>query len=147
MRECGPCSACCGVLAVNVIKKPAWEKCKDQSESGCGIYAEQPQPCRDYKCKWLEGELEEYERPDLIGVIIDSGATKLFSHTWGNDAVTAREIAANTSDFSGSKELIKKLLEQDRVVFVKTYGGGSKFLSYSQEQRKKFSQLSKTFQV
>jgi len=147
VRKCSPCSACCVVLGVNAIKKPAWERCKDQSELGCGIYSSRPKPCGDYQCKWLAGELEENERPDLVRLIVDSGTTKLFSHTWGDDALVVRETSPKSSETLKAKRLIHKLLGQDRVVFVKHYGGGSEFLSHSQKQKDKFSQLSEIFQV
>lgn len=72
-RSCGPCRLCCLVMAVPEIHKPKGEWCRHACATGCGIYAERPQPCRDFECAWLtdpEGALlREEDRPDRVGVV------------------------------------------------------------------------------
>ena len=71
-RSCGPCSLCCTVLRVDELKKPAGANCPHQrGANGCGIYPDRPTICRSYRCLWRQGGLEEAERPDLMGGIVD----------------------------------------------------------------------------
>ncbi len=77
-RSCGPCSLCCRVLRVDELAKPAGENCPQQmlgeaegAGSGCRIHLERPAVCRGYHCLWLQGGLEENERPDQTGGIVD----------------------------------------------------------------------------
>jgi len=71
-RECGSCSLCCTVLRVDELDKAAGRDCPHQrGEHGCGIYAKRPQICRGYECLWRQGGLEDDERPDVTGGIVD----------------------------------------------------------------------------
>lgn len=71
-RACGPCSLCCTVLRVDELDKPAGDDCPHQcGDRGCGIYETRPQICRAYECLWRQGGLEEDERPDVTGGIVD----------------------------------------------------------------------------
>jgi Fe-S-cluster containining protein len=71
-RACGTCSLCCTVLRVDELGKSAGQDCPNQrGELGCGIYEIRPEICRSYECLWRQGGLEEDERPDLTGGIVD----------------------------------------------------------------------------
>ena len=96
-RSCGPCSLCCSVLRVDDLEKPAGEDCRHQLgvpagdpddvatatrdagplhkpglvAGGCGIYHDRPPICRAYQCLWRQGGLEDDERPDQTGGIVD----------------------------------------------------------------------------
>jgi Fe-S-cluster containining protein len=71
-RSCGPCSLCCTLLRVDELNKRAGHDCVHQrGEQGCGIYETRPQICRSYMCLWRQGGLEDDERPDLTGGIVD----------------------------------------------------------------------------
>lgn len=71
-RSCGSCSVCCTVLRVDELAKPAGRDCEHQrGEQGCGIHASRPTVCRGYHCLWLQGGLEDEERPDQTGGIVD----------------------------------------------------------------------------
>jgi coenzyme F420-reducing hydrogenase beta subunit len=80
-RECGTCTACCTVLAIAELQKPARWACDHVHCSGCRIYADRPQPCRDFNCAWLRGAIpgDDSLRPDRLGLLFDffySTATK-----------------------------------------------------------------------
>ena len=63
---------CCSVLRVDELDKRAGEDCRHQcGEAGCGIYEKRPQICRAYQCLWRQGGLEDDERPDATGGIVD----------------------------------------------------------------------------
>jgi Fe-S-cluster containining protein len=75
-RSCGTCSLCCTVLRVDELEKRAGEDCvhqcaDDTHGTGCGIYETRPEICRAYQCLWRQGGLEEDERPDATGGIVD----------------------------------------------------------------------------
>ena len=75
-RSCGTCSHCCTVLRVDELAKPAGRDCIHQrGERGCSIHATRPPVCRGYRCLWLQGGLEDDERPDRTGGIVDLEST------------------------------------------------------------------------
>jgi hypothetical protein len=69
-RECGSCTQCCIVPAID---KPEFQKepasvCR-HCDHGCQIYETRPQTCRSYYCgwRWLEVFGDDW-RPDQSGV-------------------------------------------------------------------------------
>lgn len=70
-RSCDDCRACCTEMGVDEIKKPVGETCKHLCSTGCGIYAERPQSCRDFHCMWRVGFGRLMERPDRVGFFLD----------------------------------------------------------------------------
>jgi Fe-S-cluster containining protein len=71
-RSCGSCSLCCTVLRVDELGKRAGEDCPHQrGEKGCGVYETRPPICRNYHCLWRQGGLEDDERPDATGGVVD----------------------------------------------------------------------------
>jgi Fe-S-cluster containining protein len=74
-RACGPCTLCCTLLRVDELRKlggvpcPALRRAPDAP--GCSIHPTRPAVCRAYACLWLSGGLEETDRPDLLGAILD----------------------------------------------------------------------------
>lgn len=75
-RSCGTCSLCCSVLRVDELGKRAGDDCVHQLDAnqhpvGCAIYQTRPEICRAYQCLWRQGGLEEDERPDATGGIVD----------------------------------------------------------------------------
>lgn len=70
-RQCGECSACCTVLDIPVLDKPAGDTCKHVAASGgCSIYGGRPKPCREYQCGWRVGVGAPEQRPDRVGVVL-----------------------------------------------------------------------------
>ena len=126
MRSCGPCSACCEVLEVRALDLPAWTRCPDQcADGGCGIYEDRPESCRPYRCSWLMGEMQEDERPDLVGVIVDEGLTQIFQVMWGDTARCVREVWEGASESATASALISRLTAAS-IVFLKTPDGLSR---------------------
>ncbi len=75
-RACGGCTLCCTVLRVDELGKLGGEPCRHLARlaggtPGCGIHAERPRICRRYRCLWLQGGLEEDDRPDRLGAVLD----------------------------------------------------------------------------
>jgi Fe-S-cluster containining protein len=64
------------VLRVDELGKRAGVDCVHQrGQAGCAIHAERPSICRAYECLWLQGGLEDDERPDRTGGIVDLETT------------------------------------------------------------------------
>jgi hypothetical protein len=77
-RACGACSLCCTLLRVDALGKLGGTPCVHQRpgrpEGACAIHAERPRICRAYRCLWLEGGLEEADRPDRLGAVLSLAA-------------------------------------------------------------------------
>lgn len=72
-RECGSCTVCCVVPAIDdpALTKPAGTACRNCTGTGCGIYVSRPQICRDFVCEWRRmALLDEDWRPDRSGVLV-----------------------------------------------------------------------------
>jgi hypothetical protein len=61
------------VLRVDALKKLGGVACTHlvSASGGCGIYQERPRICRSYRCLWLQGGLDEEDRPDRLGAVLD----------------------------------------------------------------------------
>ena len=74
-RQCGTCSACCTLLPVKEISKPANQRCEHQRHArGCKIYRKDgfPKACRYWTCRWLsDPQARDLSRPDRSGYVID----------------------------------------------------------------------------
>jgi Fe-S-cluster containining protein len=71
-RACGPCSLCCTLLRVDELAKLGGTPCVHQQEGiGCSIHPRRPAICRAYRCLWLGGALDEGDRPDRLGAVLD----------------------------------------------------------------------------
>lgn len=53
-RQCGACTLCCKLLAIEALDKPKDSWCVHcRIGSGCTIYTERPTPCRTFECGYL----------------------------------------------------------------------------------------------
>lgn len=82
VRSCGECTLCCTLLRVDELRKLGGTPCpklrRAPEPPGCGIHASRPAICRGYSCLWLSGGLDEADRPDRLGAVLDvatEGAT------------------------------------------------------------------------
>jgi len=78
-RVCGDCSLCCTVLRVDELRKLGGVPCPElrspaaarELGGGCGIHTSRPAICRGYRCLWLQGGLDEEDRPGRLGAVLD----------------------------------------------------------------------------
>ena len=76
MLGCDGCTACCKVLKIRELDKPAHTWCKHcRIGVGCGIYESRPESCRIYECVWLQTQrggrpLAPELRPDVSRVVM-----------------------------------------------------------------------------
>lgn len=78
-RECGDCTVCCIVPAIDrpELQKPPGAVCRNCQGGACAIYETRPQVCRTYYCGWRRlAMLGEDWRPDKSGVLIESGSAQ-----------------------------------------------------------------------
>jgi hypothetical protein len=73
-RTCGTCSFCCVHVPVErPLNKPAGVKCHFLNHKGCSIYADRPDVCRYWSCRWLfDPTTAAMRRPDHVGYLIDA---------------------------------------------------------------------------
>jgi hypothetical protein len=80
-RSCGGCTLCCTLLRVDELPKLGGVPCAQLVADGCGIHPRRPAVCRAYRCMWLQGALDEEDRPDRLGAVLDvaieAGAPRL----------------------------------------------------------------------
>lgn len=116
MRECGECVACCTVMEIPTLSKPAGVNCPHCAK-GCGIYEDRPKECGTYYCLWAEPKAEalnmpEWARPDRIGVIFNSVGPDLNA-----GKMIAFELWDNAADGYWADKLIKRL-RKDFVIGI-----------------------------
>jgi len=74
MRQCGECTACCTIVPVAELGKPANTKCRYEFFKGCRVHgsAKMPTGCRFWSCRWLTGDdTADLRRPDRAHYVID----------------------------------------------------------------------------
>jgi len=72
-RHCRSCTACCRILPVIEIGKPAQQRCPEQCSHGCRVYPSRPMSCRLWSCAWLvDPDARDLSRPDRAGYVVDS---------------------------------------------------------------------------
>ncbi|MBL8678172.1 MAG: hypothetical protein JNK05_03360 [Myxococcales bacterium] len=122
-RTCGECAACCTVMAIPVLAKPARRACDHVRRSGCGIYDERPEPCRDFHCLWLRGAVGDGEesRPDALGVLFDQCALR----ATGEVVTVACELWAGAAALPEARRAIEAVVEAiaPRVLALSRYDG------------------------
>ena len=120
-RKCGDCIVCCVYLNIDVpeLKKKALSHCPhvqahaDEvvgesvcfSGKGCTIYEKRPpDPCRGYRCEWLDGHGAEEDRPDRSGVLVDRMKNI-------KNAVEVRQLWYGAADLPAGQEAIERISE------------------------------------
>lgn len=71
-RECGECTLCCKLLALEAFAKPADSWCPHcKPRRGCLIYANRPAECRAFSCLWLINDLvDEHWKPSKSKLVL-----------------------------------------------------------------------------
>lgn len=117
IRTCGPCTACCSVMRVAALGKPAGVPCRNLVAQKCGVYAHRPEACRGFTCLWLadnRGRLDPSHRPDLVGLVLteaDHGAP-------ASVRVAAREVFPGAAATPPAADLIAAMRRFVPVVIV-----------------------------
>ncbi len=117
-RTCGSCTACCHSLVIEELAKPAFSRCAHDGGGSCATYATRPQSCRDFRCLWLDGHLEEQDRPDRLGVIF----TTTHDEQVGVHPLIV-EARPNGADAQAVRDAIQRLTEKSPVLVLTPAGG------------------------
>jgi len=78
MGECSNCKVCCTLSVVTELDKKAGETCSKCTTSGCSIYGNHPQVCKDFECAYYQGGTNEELRPDKCGVMFFKKTDRIF---------------------------------------------------------------------
>jgi hypothetical protein len=73
-RDCGDCTVCCTVMAIDKpdIQKQAGITCRHCTGTACAIYETRPVLCQHYHCGWRQLPiLDDSWRPDRSGVFVE----------------------------------------------------------------------------
>jgi len=70
------------VLRVDELRKLGGVPCPElrADPPGCGIHQIRPGICRRYQCLWLQGKLDEEDRPDRLGAVVDLASQMGIAH-------------------------------------------------------------------
>jgi hypothetical protein len=71
-RECGDCTLCCKVMAIEELAKPAGLWCSHcKPGRGCLIHANRPAECESFGCRWLvDDQLDQHWRPNKSKLVL-----------------------------------------------------------------------------
>lgn len=71
-RECGDCTLCCKVMAIETLAKPVGSWCPHcKPGRGCLIYANRPTECQSFSCLWLaDDKLDEHWKPNKSKLVL-----------------------------------------------------------------------------
>ena len=111
MRECGDCTLCCTLLAVEELGKKARSACEHESCSKCSIYETRPQSCRDFECLWLKGVVPESVKPNKCHVVLSATLD-------GNGMVAYVDGKHPDAHQQGDMRRLLELVAKDRPVVI-----------------------------
>jgi hypothetical protein len=81
-RSCDGCTACCKLVAVAELNKPAQSWCDHCSiGKGCTIYETRPEDCRTFYCGWLLDErIADAWRPRDSKIVVKFEPKRIVVH-------------------------------------------------------------------
>ncbi len=125
-RKCGTCSACCTTHGVTELEKPPATPCEKLCEKGCSIYGQHPQSCQDFKCLWLQGAFEGWQRPDRLGIVFDCTESN-------NDVISmvARECRKGAFWEPAGREVLNAYATRVPIVMFKVDGSRDRIIGPS----------------
>ena len=137
-RTCGTCSVCCTVLKVRLdgpdgpdtVTKPAHTRCqhlrklKPSQKGACGIHFKRPTDCAVYKCYWLEGFGEKRDRPDRLGLLMDSseGIVRGIHALGGIKSVVIHEVRPGANRDPRFRAVIAGVISRNIAVLYRGSG-------------------------
>ena len=118
-RRCGNCTACCLVLQVPELGKPRDIACP-HAGNGCKDYDHRPASCRSYRCMWLDGFLDQRDKPNRIGIVLDRPDVMVSGEIWSDiPSVMIRVVHPGAKLARRAKEIINTLAERKAVLLAR----------------------------
>ena len=71
-RQCGECTLCCKVMAIEQLAKPQGSWCPHcKPKRGCLIYSDRPPECQSFRCLWLVNDrLGQHWKPSKSRLVL-----------------------------------------------------------------------------
>ena len=106
------------MLRVDHLAKPGGMPCSylNREGAGCSIHDTRPPICRAYRCFWLGGGLDEGDRPDRLGALLD------LVQAGGSPLLAIREARPGVFDSSPRLKEIAERVRQTTPVRVTDAG-------------------------
>jgi len=110
-------------MSIPELAKPARQRCSNQCEAGCAIYASRPPSCAAFLCLWRQGWGADADRPDRSGVVVEmkiaTDFPALTQLAGGGPYVFALRFASDEGAKSArARELLRSFLVNTNVVTV-----------------------------
>lgn len=129
-RSCGDCRACCEAMSIESIGKPTGERCPEQCDAGCVVYEERPEECRDYSCWWRAGWGFDSDRPDKLGVIVDTALSDNAAVWYDLPFIVLREARLGALEDAGAHAPVGKMPDNRITRIVREYFYGQQAVIY-----------------
>lgn len=113
-RSCGDCFLCCKLPTVPGVSETPWDWCQHctkQTDAGCAIYEDRPDPCRNFSCLWLKED---------VPLSLDPSKTRVMLTDWEQHegGIVAWEAIPGAAYKGKMGEWLLKEKEQGRKIAV-----------------------------
>jgi len=124
-RECGECTLCCKVLALEEPAKPASSWCPHcKPGHGCRIYANRPAECRAFSCLWLVNDLlDQHWKPSKSRLVLTTSEDGIevrcdpgFPDAWRKEPF--RSEIQQWAVFGEARDLTVIVIIGDRIILI-----------------------------
>ena len=124
-RECGECTLCCKVLALEEPAKPASSWCPHcKPGHGCLIYANRPAECRAFSCLWLVNDLlDQHWKPSKSRLVLTTSEDGIevrcdpgFPDAWRKEPF--RSEIQQWAVFGEARDLTVIVIIGDRIILI-----------------------------
>lgn len=118
MHNCDGCTACCKVMKIRELNKPAHTWCQHcKIGVGCGSYDTRPESCRVYECIWLQ--TQRMDKPIAFELRPDKSRVVIGTTNQGEEIVLY--VSPDRPDAwkrGGFEKLVDELLSKGKTVWV-----------------------------
>jgi hypothetical protein len=140
-RSCQGCFACCHILAIAEISKPAWHVCEAVENSRCSLHDAgdfYPAECRGYFCAWRQkqGGLRNLESPRLTGLVVDGRQVGSFLMISAKEARPGARFRGNGR--AGELAPLISRISRHNLINILLYGGTAEYTLGPLELVKRF---------
>jgi hypothetical protein len=124
-RQCGDCTLCCKVMAIEALAKPANAWCPHcRPGRGCTIYPARPDECASFNCLWRVNDLlDEHWKPSRSKLVLTTSEDGIkvrcdpgFPDAWRRDPY-AGEIRAWAVE-GETRDMTVVVITGQRVILV-----------------------------
>jgi Fe-S-cluster containining protein len=113
-NKCGSCAACCTAFNIPVLEKPEGQPCQHLCETGCSIYRNRPDVCREYSCAWLTLGGDQTFRPNAVNLLCHVNTFQCYVNTFepiSLPRIQVLELTEGAAATEDGRAWISRLLE------------------------------------